>query len=77
MARAKARRRAAAVRVGDRVRVAPTSPITGHVGCWHEVTELFELAAVPFAVLTPEETPIPPIVAVDELILESPRRGSR
>ncbi len=65
------------VRVGDRVRIAPTSPITGHVGCWHVVTELFKLAGVTFAFLTPTETPIPPIVAVSELIPQRRRRGSR
>jgi len=58
------------VRVGDRVRIAPTSPITGHVGCRHVVTELFKLAGVLFAVLTPMETPVPPIVAVDDLVLD-------
>lgn len=64
------------VKVGDRVRIAPTSPITGHVGCWHVVTELFKLAGVVFAVLTPDDTPIPPIVAVDDLIFVH-RGGSR
>ncbi len=67
----------AAVRVGDCVQVAPTSPIAGHVGCRHEVTELFTLGGVRFAVLAPQETTIPPIVAVDELIRQRPRGASR
>jgi hypothetical protein len=75
MARATTAGRASPLKVGDRVRVAPTSAMTGHVGCTHEVTALFELEGVLFAVLTPRETPIAPIVAVDELIRE--RRARR
>ncbi len=56
-----------AVRVGDYVQVVPTSPLASGIGYLRQVLEVFVLEGVAFAVLTPKETTIPPIVPVDEL----------
>jgi hypothetical protein len=57
-----------AVKVGDSVRVAPTSPMAESTGFLRQVLEVFVLEGVTFAVLTPRETTIPPIVPVNQLV---------
>ncbi len=57
-----------AVKVGDYVRVAPTSPLARKIGYLRQVLDLFVREGEVFAVLTPKETAVPPIVRADELI---------
>ncbi len=56
------------MKVGDYVQVVPTSPLASGIGYLRQVQEVFVLGGVAFAVLTPKETTIPPIVPVDELV---------
>ena len=56
------------VKMGDAVRVAPSWPMAESTGYLRQVLEIFVLEGVTFAVLTPGETTIPPIVPVDQLV---------
>jgi hypothetical protein len=63
-----ARPPAPAVKVGDYVRIAPTSPLARRIGYLRQVLDVFVREGVTFAVLTPKETAVPPIVRTDQLI---------